>query len=300
MKLPRTGKYVVGVSGGVDSMTLLHLLVEQRQGTGCRVLGADLVVGHFNHGIRGDASNDEELVRGIAAEYGLNFEVGYGKLGPGASEEKAREARYKFLFEVKEKYGAVAIVTAHHQDDLLETAIINVLRGTGWRGLVAMQSNKAVLRPLLGTSKQQLVEYASANGVRWREDDTNGSVDYLRNRIRQFVAENMSKAQSKQLLKHINNVMKLSSEINENIATALQFIEVDDKLPRHTYMGLPSAVAAEVLMGWLKEHDISDFDRPTIERLDVFLRTAKAGKKLDIGAHNVVEVDYRFGYIVHP
>jgi tRNA(Ile)-lysidine synthase len=98
------GKYVLAVSGGVDSMVLLDLLAKQAKGS--KKIGIQLIVAHFNHGIRADSADDELLTAEVTKRYGLPFEVGYGELGTGASEETAREARYKFLEGVKVKHAA--------------------------------------------------------------------------------------------------------------------------------------------------------------------------------------------------
>src|SRR6185437_11240876 len=102
IKVP-VGKYVLAVSGGVDSMVLLDLL--------SNLPGADLIVGHFNHGIRPEADRDEVLVAEAAKKYDLPFEAGRAYLGPKTSEEAARQARYDFLRSIQEKYGASKIIT---------------------------------------------------------------------------------------------------------------------------------------------------------------------------------------------
>ena len=200
MKLPdlKPGKYVVAVSGGVDSMVLLDLL--------SNLPGIELVVAHFNHGIREDSDQDEELVILTSRKYELPIEIGYGNLGHDASEEMARKARYNFLNLVKAKHKAKAIITAHHQDDLIETALVNILRGTGPQGLVAISANKQVLRPLLGFSKKEIISYAKAHNLAWREDSSNLQTDYLRNYVRYNVVGKMSANERQQILKNIDHI----------------------------------------------------------------------------------------------
>src|SRR6266542_1461422 len=142
------GKYVVAVSGGVDSMVLLDLLRQKPK--------LELVVSHFDHGIRPDSEEDRRLVQRIARAYGLPFVYARGNLGPKAGEALAREARYAFLRRVQQEQGAKAIITAHHQDDMLETAIMNLLRGTGRRGLSSLKSREGLLRPLLNWTKKDI------------------------------------------------------------------------------------------------------------------------------------------------
>src|SRR3989338_2021299 len=153
-KIP-LGRYVLAVSGGVDSIVLLDLLAKQAKSPKLRVPSSDkkapssqlpvrsykFVVAHFNHSIRLDSGEDEKLVADAAGKYGLRFKVGQGRLGPGTSEDQARTARYKFLETVRKSCQAKTIITAHHQDDVMETAILNLLRGSGRRGLTAIIQN---------------------------------------------------------------------------------------------------------------------------------------------------------------
>jgi tRNA(Ile)-lysidine synthase len=139
-------------------------------------------VAHFDHGIREDSADDAEFVAELAGKYNFAFETKREELGVNASEELARNGRYGFLKTVAEKYDA-QLVTAHHADDVIETIVINLVRGTGWRGLGIMDSG-FITRPLTHTFKTEIREYAKNNNLQWREDSTNASDKYLRNRIR--------------------------------------------------------------------------------------------------------------------
>jgi tRNA(Ile)-lysidine synthetase-like protein len=175
----KPGTYVVAVSGGVDSMVLLHLLRHLPE--------VRVVVAHFDHGIREDSPEDLRLVAATARSYGLPFVSARGALGPRAGEAQARDARYAFLRRVQAAQGAAAIITAHHQDDVIETAIINSVRGTGSHGLSALRTREAIVRPLLAFPKQTLLEYAKAKKLLWREDSTNQDLRYKRNYVRRVV-----------------------------------------------------------------------------------------------------------------
>ena len=172
----KPGKYVVAVSGGVDSMVLLDLLKDQPH--------LKLIVAHYDHGIRPDSAKDRQLVQDVAAAYHLPMVFENGKLGSTASEATARQARYEFLERTRQTHSARAILTAHHQDDVLETAIINLIRGTGRRGLTALSSQPLIIRPLLHVSKADIRAYAEKQQLKWHEDSTNQDEKYLRNYIR--------------------------------------------------------------------------------------------------------------------
>lgn len=134
--------YVIAVSGGVDSMVLLDALVHDRLTElthyPLSTTHSQLTIAHFDHGIREESAGDEQFVRKMAEQYGIRYESARVELGANASEEEARKARYKFLRQCCNKYHA-QLVTAHHQDDVTETMIINLIRGTGWRGLAPME-----------------------------------------------------------------------------------------------------------------------------------------------------------------
>jgi tRNA(Ile)-lysidine synthase len=267
IKVP-AGKYVLAVSGGVDSMVLLDKLSKSP--------GVELIVAHFNHGIRPDSDEDESLAAKAAAWHGFQFEAKNGNLGPKASEDTARQARYAFLLDVKKKYEASKIVTAHHQDDMIETALINLIRGTGRQGLSAIASNPDVLRPLLHVPKQQIIEYAKAKKLEWREDSSNRDLDYLRNYLRHKVLPKMEPAKRKTLLAHIKDISSVNIKIDKDIATLSQLIG-GEQIDRQVFSELPVPLGNEVLVHQLRIHDIRDFDAKAISRLNMAIRTAKAG-----------------------
>ncbi|OGL25674.1 tRNA lysidine(34) synthetase TilS [Candidatus Saccharibacteria bacterium RIFCSPHIGHO2_12_FULL_49_19] len=274
LSLP-AGKYVLAVSGGVDSMTLLHLLAKSQKPK----VKSQFVVAHFNHGIRPDSVEDEKLVLKMSIKYQLPFEVGYGKLGKIASEEQARKARYWFLDRIRHKYQADAIITAHHQDDLLETAVINILRGTRYRGLVAIAENPDILRPLLKFSKNDLLEYAKQHNLTWREDSSNVSEAYLRNYIRRRVLANLTDSQRKEFLNNIDKVAKISKAQNQLIATISHNIKKNDRINRLEFSSLPVEVANELLVYWLREIGFRSYNRKMIDRLNLAIRTASPGTR---------------------
>lgn len=279
------GTYVVAVSGGVDSMAMLHLLsiVSYQPST-------KLVVAHFEHGIRGDSDLDRQLVQQTTERYGLPFVYDRGMLGPNASEAQARKARYAFLNRVRQASGADAIITAHHQDDLLETAVHNMLRGTGRRGLVSLRSREHILRPLLGTPKADIVTYAKDQGLTWHEDSTNADTRYRRNHIRHTLLPKMTKAQKAQILEHIRTVHRLDAELETELINHLHIHPGISQLDRHGFIMLPHAVAREVLVTWLRRHGVQDISSKTLERLLVAAKTYTRGRQADVDKRYVLLV----------
>lgn len=273
----KPGKYIIAVSGGVDSMALLDILV--------RLPELELVVAHFEHGIRTDSDQDRQLVAAVAAQHGLPFVFARGNLGVGTSEVKAREARYAFLRQTREVYGAEAIITAHHQDDVVETALINLVRGTGPRGLSSLQSTTELVRPLLHIPKQQLLAYARAHTLAWHEDSTNADETYLRNYLRLRLMPRMSNDAREQLLQHIATSKVLEKEITTILLPELQSSALD----RKWFVQLPYNVSTVAMTLWLRIQG-SRFDRKAIHRLAVFAKTANPGSRADIDARHYLHI----------
>lgn len=285
VKMPKPGKYVIAVSGGVDSMVLLDVL--------SRESNLQLVVAHLDHGIRVDSHADKELVRLFTNKLGLDFESKLLNLGSEASEDTARKARYDFLYDIQKKYQADGIITAHHQDDLIETAILNMLRGTGRKGLSSLSDNPDIIRPLLNTSKQAIIDYAEKHNIKWHEDSTNQEDKYLRNYVRLKIIPKMAKSQKDAMLKSISTGSEANREIDTLLVKQLQINRYKSGISRAWFNGLPHVVATETMASWLRLNQLRDFDRKTIDRLVIASKTSKNNKKQPIikGANLLITKD---------
>ena len=172
---------VVAVSGGADSVALLDLLAAVATSR-----GLTLVIAHADHGIRPDSRTVAQGVVRLAAQYGLPFELGELRLGPGTAETAARRARYQWLRDVQARCGARWLVTAHHTDDQIETVVLRVLRGSAPAGLagIAARSRGGLVRPLLPFAHAELVAHCRARGLPFHEDPENGEPRHLRSWVR--------------------------------------------------------------------------------------------------------------------
>lgn len=278
----KPGTYVIAVSGGVDSMVLLDLLKHKP--------GLRLIVAHFDHGIRPDSHLDRKLVQDVTARHNVPFVHVHAGLGPATSEEKARKARYEFLNKVKKASGADAIITAHHNDDLVETAIHNIMRGTGRKGLSSLTSQPDIIRPLLKFPKRELQEYGKSRGLAWREDSTNQDTKYRRNYIRHKIVPRMGEPGLSRFKELVEKTHKLNKQVDFEIAKVLQKLEGKKALSRLIFINLPHAVAREIMAEWLRRNGIRQFDRKTLERLVVAAKTYKTGKKADIDSGHQLSV----------
>jgi tRNA(Ile)-lysidine synthase len=193
---------VVGVSGGVDSIVLLHVLLELRR---IGRFSYPIHVAHFDHQLREDSSIDAEYARDLALQWNLPFHLGTGQIvdeGEGI-EAAARNARYTFLHshtddQLHDSSGRV-VVTGHHADDMAETILLHLVRGSGIEGLASMRAiwtkihlGDRVFRPLLGVRRAEIETYAHENGLLWREDSTNLDTRFSRNLIRHEVMPHLA------------------------------------------------------------------------------------------------------------
>lgn len=276
------GRYVVAVSGGVDSMVLLHVLSKNSD--------IELIVAHYDHGIRHDSEEDRQLVQSVAKDYGLKFVYDEGNLGPDASESMARKSRYEFLHKVRKASESKSIITAHHQDDLLETAVINLLRGTDVKGLASIGSNYSVLRPAIDLTKKDLMEYAKDNNIVWREDYTNQDVKYLRNYIRHKIIPNMTNDQKEELLGHIRTAKSLDPQIDEITTHILHLQSSVSKIDRKWFISLPYSVSRQVMNTWLKKHNIKNLNKKRIVKLVNLAKTSVINREFDLDEKHILRI----------
>lgn len=180
--IPPGTRVLCALSGGADSMYLLCRLLEG---------GVDVRCAHFNHNLRETAGRDEAFVRRWCEERGVPLTVGQGdvvaraaEMGQGL-EETAREMRYAFLEETAEREGCALIATGHHSGDNAETVLMNLIRGSGRRGLCGIPERRGnLVRPMLSVSRAEIEAYLSARGIPHMEDETNADLSYTRNRVR--------------------------------------------------------------------------------------------------------------------
>ncbi len=189
--LSKGDKVVAGLSGGADSVALLHILKELKG-----VFGIEVIAAHINHGLRGkEADEDEEFAKALCEKWGIEFhhkKVNVRDLVAAwrkSEEEAGRIVRYDFFQEVMARAGGTKIATAHHKNDQAETILHNIIRGTGLEGLSGIKPVRdgCIIRPLLCVSRREIEDYLEAEGLTYRTDATNVQLDYTRNRIRSLL-----------------------------------------------------------------------------------------------------------------
>ncbi len=183
---------VVGLSGGADSVCLAHILIK---------LGYSVVAAHCNFSLRGEESDrDEAFVTALCSEWNIGLEkvrfdtVAYASGHKLGTEEAARELRYRWFEELRSKHNATAVCVAHHRDDSIETALLNLIRGAGITGICGIRAkNGSVVRPLLCVSRKEIEAYIKSEGLQFVTDSTNLESVYNRNKVRNIIIPEIEK-----------------------------------------------------------------------------------------------------------
>jgi tRNA(Ile)-lysidine synthase len=270
------GSYLVGVSGGRDSVALLHHLVDVRY--------KKLIICHLNHELRGRSSNaDARFVEKLAAKYDLDLAISSVHVRTLAKRKKvsietaARDARYKFFAKIAEQKRCRTIFLAHHADDLVETFLMNLFRGAGTPGLAGMREvsvrridnvDLTIVRPLLGIWRDEIDKYVRDHRLKFREDASNKNLVPLRNRLRRRIIPYIEQ----QLRRNVRMTIWRAAAI---AAEEEAWIDMMAKGPdtKGVYLsveklsGLPTALQRRVIMTWLREQEIADIGFAVIERV---------------------------------
>jgi tRNA(Ile)-lysidine synthase len=211
---------VVGVSGGPDSVALVHVLWKIRY-----QLGIQILIGHFNHRLRAAASTDQKFVVKLAEKLGLPIECAAAKKfrpSQGSVEDWARQERLNFLTTLAKRHKAPAIVLAHTQDDLAETVLMRILRGSGLSGLRGILMERTIqgvniIRPFLGVTKRDILNYLKREKLLFRTDHTNFQSHFFRNKIRLKLIPLLKK-------EYNPNIQQVLSHLAETVTVDYDFI----------------------------------------------------------------------------
>jgi len=296
----------VAVSGGVDSVCLLHALWSVRNRH-----RLSLSVAHVNHGLRGEESeSDAAFVCELAA--GLEVPAAVRRIDPEALrarqtgrarltlQEAARKLRYEALREMAEELGAERIATAHHRNDQVETVFLRLLRGTGPDGLGGIPERShggRVVRPLLRAGREDVVAYACENRLEWREDASNANLRYRRNALRATWLPKLAEEFNPQLLNAVAQLADAqrrdSAWIEELVAAEadrrFQLLEGEIRISRGGWEEVPEALALRLARRAIQEmgrgREVTGLH---LERVVAFWRQGRTGSRIELPGHLVM------------
>lgn len=275
--LPSFKKVVVGLSGGMDSMVLTHVL---------KTLGYEVIVAHLNHQLRGlEADNDEAFVIETAKDWNLPYVSKKAVIPEDKNiENSARHLRYSFLEETRVAYRADLIAVGHQFDDQIETILMHDQRGSGLRGRRGMRILKGkILRPLIDIPRREIEAYVKEYGLGYVTDASNLDMSYERNRIRHEVVPELRRIEGFE-----DQIRKISREAAEKLellehekrAWTAKYLN-DNRLNRFAFNKLDTDLKVEILLDLLGQEDIY---RSTLNRLISFIASGKTGKEIQIKA----------------
>lgn len=280
--LPPKAKIVVAVSGGVDSISLLNLLYELKD-----FYGWQMVVAHMDHTTRPQSAKDAQFVGSIAQAYDLPFYL--QKLGSNTkpSEASWRAKRYGFLERTRDELNYDLIVTAHHGDDRIETAVFNSIRGAERDGITALKSKRGKLvRPLLPFSKAEIITYAGVKNLQYVTDSSNADIGFSRNFVRQELLP-LGSTMYRNFRHSFHTVLNELESLNKNIYSQIRSLISELIISSNTesielskveFRKLPDTVATNLLAQLAKEFvpGIGLSSKNLAEGVS-FWRTAKTG-----------------------
>ena len=289
--LLRAGSSVVaGVSGGADSVALLHTLWSLAPAMGLRLYAA-----HLNHGIRGAAADaDEEFVRGLCEFYGVPLYRGHADVPSLAHsrgqtlEQAGRDARYGFLEEARRYFGADVIAVAHHMDDQAETLLLHLARGTGLRGLTGMRPKRGrVIRPLLALRRSEIEAYLLQEGLAFCTDETNLLREGTRNRLRLDVLPYLAEYVNPAIVPSLSATAELLAQDEAYLCKEAAAALAKARRGEHAYdraalLALPPALQSRAVRMALAEAGAAqDIARIHVEQVSALLG-ARTGARLHL------------------
>lgn len=280
-------KLLIAVSGGMDSVVLVHL---------CHQSDLNISLAHCNFNLRGEESDaDEAFVLQIAKDLELdvyieNFDTeAFSKEQSLSTQMAARELRYEWFFNLAEQLKFDYILTAHHADDNLETFLINFTRGSGLDGLVGIpEMNDNVVRPLLEFSREDLESYAIEEKIEWREDSSNATNKYLRNQLRHDIIPTL-KQMNPQLLRNFQKTLSHLHESQEIVKDAIskirgKVVSVEDDIIKFNIKELNELSNPKgYLYNLLKEYHFTEWEDVTN------LLSAQSGKQVYSATHRLLK-----------
>jgi tRNA(Ile)-lysidine synthase len=258
------GKALLGLSGGRDSVVLLHLMLAAGR--------RDLVLCHLNHRLRGEESDeDERFVSALAEKHRLTCEIARVDVKALAERKKlsietaAREARHAFFRRMARKHGTNQVLLAHHAEDQAETILGNVLRGCGLDGLAAMRlitemgDELCLLRPLLRVRRSEIDAFVQSQGLAFREDSSNASAEHRRNRLRHEALPLLSEIAGRDVVPILNRLGAIAERdevfLQDEAEDWFDACVVGDSLTQlDTLHELDTAILSRVIGYWLREH----------------------------------------------
>lgn len=252
---------VAAISGGPDSMALLHLLTKVKD-----VLDITVVCAHVNHNVREESSEEAIFVEKFCRNHGVVFEfMKIEDYGDDNFHNEARTKRYHYFGEIVKKYNAKFLFTAHHGDDLMETILMRIVRGSTLRGysgfsMVVEMKDYTIIRPLIGATKAEILEYDKKNKIPFVKDASNDKDVYTRNRFRKYVVPALKQEDKNvhhKFYKFSKTLLEYNDYIDRQVEKVMPKIYIQNELDIEAFLKLDHVIAMKVIY-YILEHVYQD------------------------------------------
>lgn len=304
--LKKEDTIVIGVSGGSDSMCLLSLLLQLN-----KEYNLNIICAHVNHKKRIESDEEAEFVSRFCQKNNCIFE--YIELNFSTQtdfENQARKKRYKFYEQLVEKYHAKYLMTAHHGDDLVETILMRLTRGSNLHGYAGFKKitdfpNYKLVRPLIYVTKNEIEDYNKIHKIEYRIDASNEDDHYTRNRYRHYMLPFLKKENRnihKKFLKFSEELDLVDKFLDKETKIALTSVCDSDKVNLHKFKKLDLVIKKRVIEYVLKEEYQSNINCINEKHLKLVLdicNSNKANQKINLPMHRTLIKDYNFLYFSH-
>ncbi len=294
-----TNYVVVGVSGGSDSMALLDILTKALP-ENCQIICA-----HVHHNLRKESDSEQIFVKEYCLEHNILFETIKLEYEKSFSEAIAREKRYAFFEKVLKKYQSNILFTAHHGDDLVETILMKITRGTTLKGSagICLKSRRefyTIVRPLLYLNKKDILDYVSKYHIPYVEDASNQDSSYTRNRYRKKILPFLKQENPyvhRHFLQYSEDLQEMLEWVEKEVEKRYNKTVVDKKLKWQEYLKLDSFFRMEILKKYLFSiygEDIILFSKKHLCLIDSFLKKGKVNSSIDLPLQKILRKSYHY------
>lgn len=252
---------VVGVSGGPDSMALLHLMSSIK-----KVIDIEVVCAHVNHNVRKESSSEKVFVEKFCLNHGIVFEsMKIEDYGDDNFHNEARSKRYNYFGNIVKKYGAKYLLTAHHGDDLIETILMRIVRGSTLRGYsgfskIVKFEDYTILRPLINVTKDEIFEYNKNNNIAFVQDASNQKDVYTRNRFRKYIVPEFKKEDPNvhnKFYKFSTTLLEYNDYIDKQVEKKITNIYVQNTLKIDEFLKEEKVIQMKIIY-YILEHIYQD------------------------------------------
>lgn len=289
---PPDARCLIGVSGGRDSVALLHLLL----GAGFK----KLVVCHLDHALRAESAEDARFVTALAKRLGLKAVVARENVAARAKRKRqsletaAREARYAFFARVARAEKCPRLFLAHHADDQVETLLFHLFRGSAAAGLAGMRAltertiggvTLQIARPLLGTWREEIDAYIAGHQFAFREDASNNDPRHTRNRLRHEIIPALEQAFGRDIRRAVWRAAEILRDEDDFLATQPALRDLPERLATAALLGLPVALQRRVIHAWLRAQGVGGVGFEQVESVRGLLAGSRAKVNLPGGYH---------------